>query len=250
MAQRVARQTTSGAEVIQLALRLGLLAFLVYWSFVLVRPFIPMLAWSMVLTVALYPPYNWLSVHLGGRQKLSAAIVTVTCLLIIIGPATWLGLGMIEGLQNFAGRLGAGTLTIPSPPEGIKDWPIVGAQIYSLWDQASTNLAVVLREVAPHLKPLAVPVLAFAGSAGVGTLKFILSVVLAGFLVPYGPGLVATTRRIQAGLMLQRNEEVVALAGATIRSVSQGVIGIAALQSLLVGVGLKLAGLHYAGALA
>ena len=39
-----------------------------------------------------------------------------------------------------------------------------------------------LEEVAPHLKPLAGPVLAFAGSAGVGTLKFVASVVLSGFL--------------------------------------------------------------------
>jgi predicted PurR-regulated permease PerM len=250
MALRVFRQNKSGDEIIQLAVRLALLAFLLYWSFVLVRPFIPMLAWSMVLTVALYPPYNWLSVHLGGRQKLSAAIVTVTCLLIIIGPATWLGLGMIEGLQNFAGQLGAGTLTIPSPPEGVKDWPILGAQIYGLWEQASTNLAAVLRQVAPHLKPLAGPVLAFAGSAGVGTLKFILSVALSGFLFIYGPRLVEAIRRIQSRLVTQRSEDFVALAGLTIRMVSQGVIGVAAFQSLLAGVGLKLAGVPHAGLLA
>ena len=92
MALRVFRQTKSGDEIIQLAVRLGLLAFLLYWSFVLVRPFIPILAWSMVLTVALYPPYDWLSVHLGGRPKLAAAIITVINLVIIIGPVTWLGL--------------------------------------------------------------------------------------------------------------------------------------------------------------
>ena len=250
MALRVFRQTKSGDEIIQLAVRLALLAFLLYWTFVLVRPFIPMLAWSMVLAVALYPPYHWLSVHLGGRPKLAATIVTVTCLLIIIGPATWLGLGMIDGLQELASQLGAGTLTIPSPPEGVKDWPIVGAQIYSLWDQASTNLAAVLREVAPHLKPLAGPVLAFAGSAGVGTLKFILSVVLSGFLFIYGPSMVEAIRRIQSRLVTQRSEDFVALAGQTIRMVSQGVIGVAALQALLAGVGLKLAGVPHAGLLA
>ena len=80
----------------------------------------------MVLTVALYPPYNWLSVHLGGRPKLAAAIITVINLAIIIGPVTWLGFGLVDGLQGFAGQLGAGTLAIPSPPEGVKDWPIVG----------------------------------------------------------------------------------------------------------------------------
>jgi predicted PurR-regulated permease PerM len=250
MALRVFRQSRSGEEVIQLAIRLGLLAFLVYWSFVLVQPFIPILAWAIVLAVALYPPYSWLSKHLGDRPKLTAAIITGISLAIVIGPATWLGLGLIESLRNFASQLAAGTLDLPSPPQNVKNWPIVGPQLFALWDQASINLGTALSEVAPHLKPLAGPVFAFAGSAGVGTLKFIASVVLAGFLFPYGPGLVATTRRIQARLLLQRNEDFVALAGATIRSVSQGVIGIAALQSLLVGVGLKLAGLHYAGVFA
>ena len=250
MALRVFRQTRSGDEIMQLAVRLGLLAFLLYWSFVLVRPFIPVLAWSMVLTVALYQPYEWLSVRLGGRPKLAAVIVTVTCLLIIIGPATWLGLGMIDGLQNFAGQLGTGTLTIPSPPEGVKDWPLLGAQIYGLWNQASTNLGAALGQVAPHLKPLAGPVLAFAGSAGVGTLQFILSVALSGFLFIYGPRLVEAIRRIQARVVTQRGEDFVALAGLTIRMVAQGVIGVAVLQSLLAGVGLQLAGVPHAGVLA
>jgi predicted PurR-regulated permease PerM len=250
MAMKVFRQTRSGDEITQLAVRLGLLAFLLYWSFVIVRPFIPILAWSMVLTVALYPTYNWLSVHLGGRPKLASVIITVINLAIVIGPMTWLGLGLIDGLQHFAAELSAGTLTIASPPAGVKDWPIVGAQIYGLWDHASTNLRAALREVAPHLKPLAGPVLAFAGSAGVGTFKFIASVALAGFLFPYGPRLVAATRRIQARLVTQRSDDFVALAGLTIRTVSQGVIGVAVLQSLLVGIGLKVAGVPHAGVLA
>jgi predicted PurR-regulated permease PerM len=124
MALNVFGQTRSGDEIIQLAVRLGLLAFLLYWSFVLVRPFIPILAWSLVLTVALYPPYEWLSVHLGSRPKLAAAIVTVINLAIVIGPVTCLGVGLVEGLQSFAGQLSAGSLAIPSPPgwcQGLAD---------------------------------------------------------------------------------------------------------------------------------
>jgi predicted PurR-regulated permease PerM len=240
----------SGDEVIQLAVRLGLLAFLVYWSFVLVRPFIPILVWSMVLAVALYPPYDWLSAHLGDRPKLAAATITVINLAIIIGPVTWLGLGLVDGLQGLAGQLGTGDLAIPSPPEGVKDWPIVGAQIYTLWEHASTNLSAALREFAPYLKPLAGSVLAFAGSAGFGTLKFVAAVALSGFLFHYGPRMVTATRRIQARLITQRSQDFVALAGLTIRTVAQGVIGVAVLQSLLAGIGLKLAGVPHAGVLA
>jgi predicted PurR-regulated permease PerM len=250
MAPRMFRQNMSGDEVTRLAVRLGLLAILVYWSFVLVRPFIPVLLWSMVLTVALYPPYDWLSAHLGGRPKLAAATITVIILAIIIGPVTWLGFGLVDGLQDLADQIGAGTLAIPSPPEGVKDWPIVGGQIYTLWDQASTNLQAALRELAPHLKPLAGPMLAFAGSAGFGTLKFVAAVAISGFLYHYGPPLVVAIRRIQARLVAQRSQDFVALAGLTIRTVAQGVIGVAVLQSLLAGIGLKLAGVPHAGLLA
>ena len=250
MASRMFRQNMSGDEIIQLMVRLGLLAFLIYWSFVLVRPFIPILVWSMVLTVALYPPYSWLSMHLGDRPKLAAATITLTILAIIIGPVTWLGFGLADGLQDIAGQLGSGTLAIPSPPEGVKDWPIVGGQIYTLWDNASTNLRAALRELAPHLKPLAGPVLAFAGSAGFGMLKFVASVAISGFLFHYGPRLVAAIRSIQARLVTQRSQDFVALAGLTIRTVAQGVIGVAVLQALLAGIGLKLAGVPHAGLLA
>src|SRR6266478_5636026 len=114
MALRALRQTRSSDEIMQLAVRLGLLAFLLYWSFVIVRPFIPILAWSLVLTVGLYPLYNWLSVVLGGRPMLAAVIITVINLLIVIGPVTWLGLGLIDGLQSFAAQLSAGSLAVPS----------------------------------------------------------------------------------------------------------------------------------------
>src|SRR5947207_15426762 len=122
MALRVFRQSKSGDELIQLAIRLALLTFLLYWSFVLVRPFIPVLAWSMILTVALYPPYSWLSLQLGDRPKLAAMIITAVSLAIIIGPVTRLGVGLIVGLPRCAGRLGGGNSAIPSPLESRKAW--------------------------------------------------------------------------------------------------------------------------------
>ena len=49
--------------------------------------------------------------------------------------------------------------------------------------------------------------------------------------------------------MAQRSEDFLALAGATIRSISQGVIGIAIFQALVIGLGLKLAGVPHASVL-
>ena len=82
---RTIRQLLAGEDEIQLAIRLALLALLIYWSFVVIRPFVPILAWSVVLAVALYPVFSWLSGLLGNRPKLAAAVLTVINLAIIIG---------------------------------------------------------------------------------------------------------------------------------------------------------------------
>jgi predicted PurR-regulated permease PerM len=247
---RTIRQLLAGEDEIQLAVRLALLGLLVYWSFVVIRPFVPILAWSVVLAVALYPVFAWLSRVLGGRPKLAATILTLINLGIIIGPAAWLGLGAVDGLREFAAQLSAGTLAIPSPPAAVKDWPIIGTQLYTMWDQASHNLRALLSEVAPHLKPLAGTMLGLAGDAGVGTFKFLIAVALTGFLFPAGPRLVAASQRFLSRVVADQRQDFLGLAGATIRSVAQGVIGIAVAQGLVMGIIFKLADIPRAGFLA
>lgn len=246
---RAFRQIRSGEDVIHLAVRLGLLAFLLYWSFLLVRPFVPILAWSAVLAVALYPVFDWLSSHLGGRPKLAATIITALCLAIVIGPVAWLGVGLIDSLMEISEQFGNGRLVVPSPPAGLRDWPIVGEPLHDLWSKATSNLEATFRQLAPYLKPVAGYLLVFAGGLGVGALKFLLSVILAGFLFPSGPRLVSAGKGFLAHVVAQRSEDFLALAGATIRSISQGVIGIAIFQALLIGLGLKLAGVPHASLL-
>lgn len=244
------RQLISGDDIIQLVVRLGLLAVLILWTYVLIRPFVPILAWSVVFAVALNPAFRWLAKIFGGRPRVAAAILTGISLAIVIGPAAWLGLGAVDGVKDFAGQLTAGEVLVPSPPPAIKSWPLVGPQLYELWDQASTNLRSALRAVAPHLKPFAAPLIGFAGDAGVGTVKFLVSIVVAGFIFPYGMQLVSASRGFLSRIVPEQSEHFLDLAGATIRAVSQGVIGVAIIQSLLAGIGFVLAGIPIAGLLA
>lgn len=244
------RQLISGEDIIQLVVRLGLLAALTLWTYVLIRPFVPILAWSVVFAVALNPAFRWLAKILGGRPKVAAAILTGISLAIVVGPAAWLGLGAVDGVKDFAGQLTAGEVLVPSPPAAIKSWPLVGPQLFELWDQASTNLRSALRTVAPYLKPLAAPLLGLVGDAGVGTVKFLVSIVVAGFIFPFGTQLVSAGRGFLSRIVPQQSDHFLDLAGATIRAVSQGVIGVAIIQSLLAGIGFKLAGIPIAGLLA
>jgi predicted PurR-regulated permease PerM len=244
------RQLLTGADIIQLVIRLGLLALLIIWTFLIIRPFVPILTWSAVLAVAFYPAFGWLAKLLGGRPKIAAAILTLITLGIVIGPATWLGLSAVDGVKELSRQLGTGDLALTAAPDAIKSWPLIGPSLYDLWDQANTNIRAVVREVAPYLQPLAGPMLSLAGDAGLGTLQFLLSVFVAGFLFPHGPRLVAAGRGFLFRIVPEQTEHFLELAGATIRAVAQGVIGVAIVQALLAGVGFKLAAVPSAGLLA
>ncbi len=244
------RQLFTSDDTIQLVIRLGLLALLIVWTFVLIRPFVTILAWAVVLAVAFNPLFILLSKSLGGRPKLAAGILTAINLAIVIGPVAWLGFGAMEGIKDFAQRVSAGDLAIPSPPHAIKNWPLVGTQLYDFWDQASTNLRSVLPQITPYMKPFAGTLLSLVGDAGVGAVKFLLSVAAAGLIFPFGPQLAAGGRAFLSQVVPEQSEHFVDLAGATIRAVAQGVIGIAVIQAFLAGVGFKLAGIPIAGLLA
>lgn len=230
------------ATFIKLTIHLGFIGFLAYWTFVLVGPFIPIIVWSAVLTVALYPVFEWVAAALGGRRRLAAALITIFGLVVVIGPVTWLGLGLIEGLKTLIERLDSGKLPIPPPSETVRDWPLIGPQLYDFWTLASTNVRSALTYLLPQLKPLGEILLDTVSSAGVGTLKFLVSVIIAGFLFSPGPLLVAATKTLALRIDSTHGEEFVELSGATIRAVSRGVIGISLLQAVLGGIGMSLAG--------
>src|SRR5262245_47482995 len=83
---------------IHIAIRLGLLALLAYWSLLVIGPFVTVLLWSGIVTVALFPVFDWLA-RLLRSKSFAAAILTVLSLLIVLGPVMWLGFAMIGGIE-------------------------------------------------------------------------------------------------------------------------------------------------------
>ena len=155
---------------IELAIRLAVLGLLVYLAFILIRPFITIAIWSVVLTVALYPGYDRMVGWLGGRRRLAAVLLTVIGLLVLLGPATWLVLSLIDSLSSLSERLDLAHFTVPTPPASVKEWPLVGAPIYQFWDLASTNLQAAVAKIAPQLRPVGSGLLTIAAGAGTGAL--------------------------------------------------------------------------------
>jgi predicted PurR-regulated permease PerM len=238
---------TPDDTLVVLAIRLVCLGLLGYWTLIIIRPFLTIVIWSAIIAVALYPIFYWLSGKLHGYRMLAAFTITLLSLLLILGPATWLGLSLAESVRMLMARLSEGTIALPPPPEAIKAWPLIGNKAYETWDQASTNLRALVTQAVPYLKPVGGTLLGAAGSFGINLLKFIAATIISGFLFIPGPALVESIKNILRHLAGARGTMFVDMAGATVRTISRGVIGVAVLQALLAGIGLIIAGVPAPG---
>jgi predicted PurR-regulated permease PerM len=237
------------ASVVDLIIRVACLALLLYWTELIIAPFLPIMAWSVILAVVLYPGFVWCTKRLRLRPIAAAVLMTLASLAVLFGPITWLSLSLIASIRTFAHRLEAGHIPIPPPEAAVKNWPLIGGQLFELWQQASTNLDALLLHIGPELRPFAGTLLVFAGNSGISMLSFVTAVVLSGFLFMPGPALADKVRAAVRHIDAKHGDEFMHLTSATIRNLARGVIGVSLLQTLLLGIGLIVAGIPLAGLL-
>jgi len=236
------------ARTMDAAIRISLLALLIFWCFNIVKPFILPMLWGAIMAVAIYPLFVKAHMKLGGREKLTATLITLTALAILIIPAVMLSGSLVDATQKMTAEYQAGTLSVPPPAETVKDWPLVGEKLDSAWRLASTNLEAALVKFKPQVEAVGKWFISAAAGAGTGILMFVISIIIAGaFLVYARSGSRALETVASRVLGDTFGKEFVDLAGATIRSVAQGVLGVALIQSILAGIGLMVIGVPYAG---
>jgi predicted PurR-regulated permease PerM len=171
-------------------------------------------------------------------------------IVVVLVPVYLLANSLAASAEHAAAAVRSGTVEIPPPSDKVAGWPVIGKQAHALWLQASTDLATVTRDHGPQLKAFGLAVLAKIAAAGVGLLLFVVALCLAGIFMAYGESgarsAVASFERIFGN---GRGPHIAELCTATIRAVAQGVIGIAFIQALLVGVAFILIGVPGAGLL-
>jgi predicted PurR-regulated permease PerM len=246
-----ASQQRLSSRLLDVLIRAGLIGVLAALCYVVFAPFLTLMVWAIILAVTCYPLQQWLARRMGGRQGLAATLVVIGGGVLIILPTALLLNSFGSSLQGLVDAVQQNTLEIPPPREGIRDWPIVGKKIYAFWSQAHADLPGLIEAMQPKAGDLARKALAIVAGIGVGLLKFLASFIVAGILMAYGEAGARASRAIFARIIgPDRGERFARLATATIRAVAQGVIGIAFVQAILVGLALLIAQVPWAGVLA
>jgi len=229
------------------ALRLGFIALLMVWSFEIVKPFIMPVLWGIIIAVAIYPLFMKLSSLLGNRKKLSSIIITVITLAILIIPSVLFIDSTIEGAQKISSQMQAGELLIPEPDKAVAEWPLIGNEIYDIWLLGSKSVESLISKFAPQLKEFAPKVLSLATGFSSTIFLFIISIIIAGALLTKADASEKAAKSVFNTLIGQKGEGFVQLSVSIIRSVVQGVLGVAIIQSLLGGIGIWAIGIPAPG---
>jgi predicted PurR-regulated permease PerM len=230
--------------------QIATLVILVSYCLIIISPFAGLAIWGVVMAVAIYPLFLKVAAMLGGREKLAATLFIVVGLAVVLIPGWAMTESAILSIMSFSTELKAGTVTVPPPSESVAGWPLIGERLYSVWAAAAGNLEATLNEFQPQLRELGARLARTIGSTALGVLQIAASVIIAGVVMLYAKSGYSLSCSIAEKVTPDRGRKLTDLSVATIRSVTNGVIGVGVIQGVLAGIGFFVMGLPHAGLLA
>ena len=238
-------------RLLDVLIRAGLVLALAVLCYQIFSPFLSLMTWALILAVTLYPAHQKLARRMGGKQGLAATMLVLGGIVLIGLPTAALMFELGDSVHGVVGSVHDNTLQIPAPSPSVAEWPVIGKKVHGLWSRAHADLPAVVKSLQPKLGDLAEDRAGVVASIGGAVLLFLVSFIIAGIIMAFGQsGAASTTAIFDRIVGRARGEEFARLSTATIRAVALGVLGVAFIQAIVVGVVLMIAGVPFAGVLA
>jgi len=239
------------SPLLDVLIRAGLILAMAMLCYQVFSPFLTLMVWALILAVTLYPLHQSLARQIGGKQGLAATLLVVVGVVLLVVPTAMLLSSLGDSVQHLVHDVQTNTLKIPAPRPGVETWPVVGKPIHDVWSRAHADLPALVQSMQPQIGELTKTALGFVASIGGGLLLFLASFIIAGIIMAFGQAGSRSSQAIFERIVgTARGSAFANLSTATIRTVAQGVLGVALIQAILVGVVLLMAGVPWAGVLA
>jgi len=223
---------------VEIAIKLGLIFLVILISFLIVKPFIPLLVWAVIIAVALSPVIDKVVERVQRRNSVIIAM-TITIIVSVTVPAYILSDKLIASTTHAVSVIKDGNVTIPQPTEKVKEWPLIGDKAYLIWDSASKNLQKTIKPFKDDIKSMALSIVSAIGNGFSTILMFVISMVIASiFLINSKSSVEFYQKLLRRLLGDSKGVEWANLSALTVRSVALGVLGVAVIQSALALLGL------------
>jgi predicted PurR-regulated permease PerM len=238
------------ATAVEIVLPLLALGLLIALCVQLLFPFVGLLMWTIVLAICFYPLHRRLTSR-GMSQRRSASLIGVVLAAVILVPVAIAALTAAANIPDLVSALQSGQREIRPPPAALEQIPLIGPKMHAGWAQAANDLPSFAQKFQPEIASFTKWLLAQGGGMLASVLALVLAVVLASIVLAF----CVSSLEFVAALLARmtgnraRGEHYMSVIGATVRSVANGVIGVAFVQALLCGLGFFVLGIPGAGIL-
>jgi len=250
MADKAIGKLSVGA-IIDVALPVFLLALLIALCVQLLLPFVGLLVWTIILAICFKPLHDRLMTRRGLSSRWSAIIIGTALSALVLVPTAIAAMSAAGSIPELVATVQSGDRKLPPPPARLKELPIVGERANAEWSQASTDMPAFAKKYGAQIAAFTKSLLGMAAGLFVSVLILVVAIIFAAICLAYAAPLRAYIARIFARITgdRQSGEHYMDIIAATVKSVANGVIGVAFVQALLCGIGFFLVGIPGAGIL-
>jgi predicted PurR-regulated permease PerM len=232
---------------IEIAISLLLIFILLALCLQILLPFLSFVLWGGIIAIATHGLFAKLQSALGGRRKLAVALYAILGLAVIIVPAVLFVGSIVDSAATISNSLETGDFDVAPPDERVKDWPLIGEQVFDQWSAAAADFEKWLQDNNETVEKVLTDVLSRLASIGVGVLQFVLAVLIATAMLANSESIARGMRMLFQRIAGDESGKLLSLSTSTVRSVTTGVLGIAFIQAFLAGLGMLVAGVPAAG---
>ena len=245
------QNTNSGSykfeKIVDTLIRLGVLSLILMWCLDILKPFILILVWAIVIAVAIYPVHTFFSKIFKGRNILSSIVLISIMVSLILIPSGLIMYSLYEGINHFRELFDSGQPLIPPPGGSTANWPTIAKPIVEFWQLASENLQETIVKYSDEIKIYGSFLLLGLAGVGKGIATFVASIIIAGVLLIYADSSSEVTHKIFRKLVGKNGDNFADISVLTIRNVVKGILGVAFIQTAMAGLGFFMAGVPFAG---
>ncbi|MDZ4743446.1 MAG: AI-2E family transporter [Verrucomicrobiota bacterium] len=234
---------------VEITIRIGMLIFLFYWCYTIIHPFLDILLWSVIFAVSLFPVYQKVLKRLKGRRVLAAIMIVLFLVVVFLLPAVFFAKSLFDGIYHLKSHaLEISQINVIEVTR-MEQWPYVGKFLSKELDHFAQNIDVTLKEHIIEIRHWSSVLITSAMLTMVAYIKFFISIVLSGVLLVHAGAGSKMALSFSEKLLGKRGGEFAKIAERTVRLVLRGIIGVALIQSTLMGIGFELAGVPGTGLL-
>jgi predicted PurR-regulated permease PerM len=228
-------------------LRIVVLFLLIAWCIGIILPFLEPVLGGAVIAVALYPFFAMAKRWVGNKNMLAGVLLTLLILVILLLPTALVIKSLVEGIQTLVMKFRDQTLVIPPPDPSVAGWPLIGKPISEIWLLASQSLESAITTYKEPLSKLGISILGPLGGFGKSLIMFFVAVIIAGAFLIKADASADFVRKLIHRLAGERSDEIIRVAGVTIKNVAKGILGVAFFQFVTAGTVFLLAHVPLAG---